>query len=112
VAGVVADGEHFVAQRGDEEQIHLRKEAGHFFGDFAAEAISLDEVDGGQETSGAEKIGPGVVGLDFELVDAVAESEFLESVGAFSEKNEVEGIVGPIGESDFNGHQAEFGESS
>ena len=105
---MVADGEHFVAERRHEQQIHLGKDAGHFLRDFAAEAISLDEIDGGEKTRLAEKIGPGVGRLDFELVDAVTQSEFFESGGAFGEENEVERIVRPIGERDFDGNEAEL----
>jgi len=54
MAGVIADGEHFVAQGRNEEEIHLGEDAGHFFGDFAAEAIGLDEIHGGQEARLAE----------------------------------------------------------
>src|SRR5216683_181295 len=108
MAGVIADGEHLVAQRGDEQQIHLREETGHFFGDFAAEAVGLDEVDGGEETRLTEKIGPGVWGLHFELVDAVAEGEFLESGGAFGEENQVERVVRPIGKRSFDRNEAEL----
>src|SRR5216684_9048429 len=108
MAGIIADGEHFVAQRGNEQQIHLRKEAGHFFGDFAAEAVGLDKINGGEETRLTEKIGPGVGGLHFELVDAVAEGEFLESGGAFGEENQVERVVRPIGKRSFDRNEAEL----
>ncbi len=110
MTGIVADSEHFVAQRRNEEQIHLREEAGHFFGDFAAEAVGLDEIDGGKKTRLTEKIGPGVWGLHFELVNAVAEGEFLKSGGTFGEKNQVERVVRPIGKRDFDGNEAELWE--
>src|SRR5258707_853336 len=67
-------------------------------------------MNGRMESSMTKMIGPGVVGLDFELVDAVAEGELLESGGAFGEKKQVERVVGPIGERDFDGNQAELGE--
>src|SRR6266849_8429752 len=89
VTGIVADGEHLVAQRRHEEQIHLREETRHFLGDFAAEAVGLDKIHGGEETRLTEKIGPGVWRLHFELVNAVAEGEFLKSGGAFGEENQV-----------------------
>jgi len=76
MAGVIADGEHLVAQRGNEQQIHLREEARHFLGDFAAEAVGLDKIHGGEETRLTEKIGPRVRRLHFELINAVAEGEF------------------------------------
>src|SRR5216684_234462 len=96
VAGLVADSEHFVAQRGNQEQVQLREEARHFLRYFAAEAIGLDEIHGGEETRLAEKIGPGVGHLDFELVYTMGKGEFFKSRGAFGEKNQVERIVGPI----------------
>ncbi len=42
-------------------------------GDFAAEAIGLDEIDGGEEARLAEEVGPSIRSLDFELIDAVAQ---------------------------------------
>lgn len=47
--GVVADDEHFVAQRGHEEQVHLGEDARHFLRDFAAEAVGLDKIHGGED---------------------------------------------------------------
>src|ERR1700731_1992779 len=73
VAGVVADGELFIAQRRNEQQIHLREDAGHLLRYFAAEAVGLDEIDGGEEARLVEKSGPLVRGLDFELAHAVAQ---------------------------------------
>src|SRR5260370_2519801 len=90
VAGIVADGEHFVAQRRNEEQIDLREDTGHFLGDFAAEAVRLDEIHGGEKTRLAKKVGPGVGGLHLELVYALAEGEFLESAGTFGKENTLE----------------------
>jgi len=72
LAGEIGDGEHFVAERWDEEQVDFGKNAGHFFGDSAAQAIGLNEIHGGQETRLAEEVWPGVVGLDFELVGLAA----------------------------------------
>src|SRR5260370_3428602 len=79
MAGVIADGEHLVAQRGNEQHIHLREEARHFLGDFAAEAVGLDKIHGGEETRLAAKIGPGGWGLHLGLGDTVAAGEVLES---------------------------------
>src|SRR5260370_35007913 len=108
MAGVIAYGEHLVAQRRHEEQIHLREETRHFLGDFAAEAVGLDKIHGGKETRLTEKIGPGVWRLHFELVDAVAEGEFLESGGAFGEENQVERVVRPIGQRHVDRNDAEL----
>jgi len=72
LAGEIGDGEHFVAERWDEEQVDFGKNAGHFFGDSAAQAIGLNEIHGGQETRLAEEVWPGVVGLDLELVGFAA----------------------------------------
>ncbi len=69
VAGEVGDGEHLVAEGGDEEEIDLVHDAGHLEGDHAAEAVGLDEVDGGEEAGLAEGVGPGVGDLGFECVD-------------------------------------------
>jgi len=45
-------GEHFVAERGDEEQkiidFRKKKTRAHFFGDSAAQAIGLHKIDGGE----------------------------------------------------------------
>ena len=69
MAGEVGDGEHFVAQRGDQQQIDFGKDARHFVGDHAAEAVGLDEIHGGEEAGLAEDVGPGIGDLDFELVE-------------------------------------------
>src|SRR5260370_40135834 len=108
MAGIVADGEHLVAQRGNEQQIHLREEARHFLGDFAAEAVGLDEIDGGKKTRLTEKIGPGVWGLHFELVDPGAEGELLESGAALGEENRGERVGRPIGKRHFDRNEAEL----
>ena len=44
-------------------------DAGHLLRDLAAEAVGLDEVDGGEEARLAEGVGPGVGDLRFELVE-------------------------------------------
>lgn len=49
MAGEIGEGEHLVAERRDEEQIDLGKDARHFVGDLAAEAIGLHEIDGGEK---------------------------------------------------------------
>ncbi len=110
MAGVVGDVEDFVAKGWDEEEIDLVHDAGHLEGDHAAEAVGLDEVDGGEEVGLAEGVGPGVGDLGFELVDLVVEDDLLEGGGAFGEEDEVEVVVGPVGEGDFDGRHAEFGD--
>ena len=80
----------------------------HFHGDFAAEAVGLDEVDGGEEARLAEDVGPRVGNLGLELIQSAAEGEFFECGGAFGEEDQVEGIVGPVGKRDFDGSHAEF----
>src|SRR5229473_1587745 len=108
MAGVVADGEHFVAEGRDKKQVHIGENTRHLLADFAAEAVGLNEIHSGEETSLAEKIGPGVVCLHFELIGSVREREFLESGGAFGEEIEIERAVGPIGEKNFDGAHAEL----
>src|SRR5712692_2565782 len=108
MAGVVADGEHLVAERRDEQQIDIGENASHFLTDFAAEAVRLDEVDGGKEAGLTEEVGPGVVGLHFELIGGARESEFLEGGGALGEEVEIERAVGPVGEKNFDGNHAEL----
>src|SRR5690349_4462267 len=44
MAGVVADGEHFVAKGWNEEQIHVGENARHFLAHLATEAIGLNEI--------------------------------------------------------------------
>src|SRR5260370_28559946 len=88
--------------------MYLRKNARHFLRNFATEAVGLDEIHGGEEARLAEKVGPSVRSLHFELVYAVAQSEFLESGGAFGEEEQVEGGIRAIGEGDFDGDQAEL----
>ena len=108
VAGEVGDGEHLVAEGGDEEEIDLRHDAGHLLRDHAAEAVGLDEVDGGEEAGLAEGVGPGVGDLGFEGVDGMVEGDLFEGGGGFGEEDEVEVVVGPVGEGDFDGSHAEF----
>src|SRR6266567_3839706 len=108
VASVVADGEHFVAERRNEEQVDVGENARHFLADFAAEAVGLNEIHCGEKTGLAEKIGPGVVRLHFELIDTVGERELLERGGSFGEEIEIEGAVRPVREKDFDGVHAEF----
>src|SRR5439155_27139845 len=71
-------------------------------------AVGLDEIQSGAEARVAEKVGPGVRGLHFKLVESVAEGEFLESGGAFGEQNQVERVVPPIGKLYLDGNQAEL----
>src|SRR5947207_4113769 len=111
MTGIVAGGEHFVAKRRDEQQIHIRENPRHFLADFAAEAVGLHEIHSRKKTGLAEKIGPGVVRLHFELIDAVGECEFFERGGTFSEKVEIEAAIRPVGEKDFDRAHAEFGDS-
>jgi collagen type III alpha len=110
VAGEVGDGEHLVTEGGDEEEIDLGEEAGHFGGDLAAEAIGLDHVDGGEEAGLAEGVRPGVGDLSAELVDLVVEGDVFKGGGGFGEEDDVEGVEGPVGERDFDGDEAEIGE--
>src|SRR5260370_10883183 len=91
--------------------MYLRKNARHFLRNFATEAVGLDEIHGGEEARLAEKVGPSVRSLHFELVYAVAQSEFLESGGAFGEEKQVEGVIRPIGKRDFDGNPAELRKS-
>src|SRR5690242_1594765 len=108
VAGVVANGEHFVAERRDEKQVHVRENPRHLLADFAAEAVGLNEINGRKKPSLAEKIRPGVVRLHFELIDAVGKRELLEGGGALGEEVEIERAIGPIGQKDFDGAHAEL----
>jgi hypothetical protein len=49
VSGDVRDGEHFVADRGNQQEIDLREKASHLFGYFPPQAVRLHEVDGVEE---------------------------------------------------------------
>src|SRR5919108_4349971 len=111
VAGIVADGEHFVPQRRDEEQIHVRKNARHLLADFATEAISLNKIHSRKKTGLAKEIGPGIVRLHFELINGVIQGDLLEGGGAFGKKVEIEAAVGPVGEKNLDGAHAELGDS-
>src|SRR5256884_1017653 len=108
MAGVVADGEHFVAERRNKQQIHIGKKARHLLADFAAETIGLNKIHGRKKTRLAEKVGPGVVCLHFQLIDAVGERELLERGGTFGEEIDIERAVRPIRKKDFDGAHAKF----
>ena len=58
----------------------------------------LRRCDGREEMGLAEGVGPGVGDLRFELVDGVVEGDLFEGGGGFGEEDEVEVIVGPVGE--------------
>jgi hypothetical protein len=109
VAGEVGDGEDLVAEGGDEEEIDFIHDAGHLDGDHTAETVSLNVVDCGEEAGLAEGVGPGVGDLGFELVELVIEGDLLEGGGRFGEEDEVEVVVRPVGEGDFDGRHAEGG---
>ena len=109
MAGEVGDGEDLVAEGGDEEEIDLRHDAGHLEGYHAAEAVGLDEVDGGEETGLAEGVGPGVGDLGFELIDLMVEGDLFECGGGFGEEDEGEVVVGPVGDGYFDWLHAESG---
>src|SRR5438034_5564315 len=108
MAGVVTDGAHFVAERRNKQQIHIGKKARHLLADFAAETIGLNEIHGRKKTRLAEKVGPGVVCLHFQLIDAVGERELLERGGTFGEEIDIERAVRPIRKKDFDGAHAKF----
>src|SRR5580692_12539254 len=46
MAGEIGDGQHFVAQRRNDQQIDLRKDACHFVGDFSPQPVRLHKIDG------------------------------------------------------------------
>lgn len=54
MAGVVADGEHFIAKGWNQEQVHIREYASHLLANFAAKAVSLNKIHCGKKTSLAE----------------------------------------------------------
>jgi len=76
--GAVGNGEDFVTERRDKQQVHLRKDTGHFLCNLAAKTICLDEIYGGKEAGLAEKVGPGVGCLNFKLTIAMTERQLLE----------------------------------
>ena len=86
----------------------MRKDALHFFGDAAAQAIGLHKIHGGEESRLAEEIGPRIVGLDFELVGFAAEGELFEGSGAFGKEDHVQAVVGPVWDGDFHRDHADF----
>ena len=106
VAGEVGQGEHLVAEGGDEEEIDLGHDASHLLRDHAAKAVGLHEVYGGEEAGLAEGVGPGVGDLGFEGVEGVVEGDVFERGGGFGEEDEVEVVVWPVGEGDFDGLHA------
>jgi len=89
LTGKIGDCQHFVAQRRHEQQIHFGKDAGHFFGDFAAEAVGLHKIDGRKKSRLAKKIWPRIRNLRFEFAQAAFEREFFECGSAFGKENEL-----------------------
>jgi hypothetical protein len=111
VAGEVCDGEDLAAQGGHQQHIHLAEESRHLDCDTAAKAVALDEIDGGKKARLAEEIGPGVEDLGLEVLEAAGEGEFFEGCGGLGEENQLERVVGPVGERHFDGRHAELAES-
>ena len=76
--GEICDGKHFIAQRRHQQQINLRKDTCHFFGNFAAKPIGLHKIDGGQKPGLPKQIWPRVVGLNFQLIDAMGKRQLFK----------------------------------
>jgi hypothetical protein len=51
----VGDGEHFVAQGGNQKQVHLGEDAAHLVGDLAPKAIGLHESPPRKESAPGER---------------------------------------------------------
>jgi len=64
----------------------LGKNAGHFVGNFATQAIRLNEIYRRKKTRLPENIRPSVVGLHFQLIDGVIQRNFFERGGTFGER--------------------------
>jgi len=47
MTGEVCDGEHFIAQRWNQQQIYRGKDARHFLSHAAPKTVGLDKVHGG-----------------------------------------------------------------
>ena len=54
MSGDVRDGEHFVADRGSQQEIDLREKASLLFGYLPPQAIRLHEADSGEAARLAE----------------------------------------------------------
>ena len=85
--GEVADGEHLVAQRRHEQQVHVAEDARHLAGDLPAQPIRLHEVHGRQEARHPEEVRPRVGHLRLHLIDAVAERQLLERRRGLAEEH-------------------------
>ena len=68
------NGEHFVAQRWHQQQIHLGEDARHLLGNFAPEAVGLNKIHRREEAGLAEDVGPRVGHLHLELIDSAAQA--------------------------------------
>ena len=94
----VRNGEHLIAKRWNEQQIHLREDARHLLRDLPAKAIGLHEVDRGEESRLAKSVRPGVGDLHFELIDLVAQRQLFKRCGSLGEQDQIERVVGPVRE--------------
>src|SRR6266404_3139852 len=106
--GEVSNREHLIAQRWNEEEINLREHAGHFFRHFAPEAVGLYKVHRGQKPGLTKNVRPRVWNLSFQLIQPAIEREFLERRRTFSEENQVERVIRPVGNSDLHWNHSQL----
>ena len=96
------DGEHLVAQRRHEQQVHLVEDARHLAGDLAAQPVGLHEVDGGEEarlrgTCSATRPAPAPSSASTPF----AERQLLERRRGFGEQDRHQRAVRPVGQRHF-----------
>jgi hypothetical protein len=60
MASEIGDGEHLVAERRHQQQVHLGEDACHLNGHFAPQPVGLNEVHCREESSLAELLGDGL----------------------------------------------------
>ena len=63
----VCNGQHFIAEGWNEQEIHLREHPGHLQSDLATEAVRLHEIYRREKTRLAEYVRPGIRHLHFEV---------------------------------------------
>ena len=68
--GATCDGQHFIAERGDQEQIDFGKDAGHFLGNTTSKTVGLYQIHCRQEAGLAKDVWPGIRDLNLKFAQA------------------------------------------
>src|SRR6185312_10224337 len=83
LAGEVSDGQHLVAERWHQQQVHVFENARHLFCHFTPQAVALHKINRREKSRLTENVGPCVRHLHFELVYLMAQTELFKRSRSF-----------------------------